>query len=328
MLTLCQSFHIKFHLNEKYDASFSLIGIDASIANAFRRILLAEVPTFAIETVFVQNNTSIVQDEVLAQRLGLIPLTGNPEGFRKMDWWRPIEDQPDEPNINSRNTLVLKLQAECTKNAEAAEDEEDPLILYHNAHIYAKDLVFHPVGEQQEWFSEQNGPIRAFNPDILIAKMRPGQEIDVQIHCRKGIGGDHAKFSPVATASYRLLPLIQITKPIFDAEAKKFARCFPRGVIAIETVTEDDCLKDKSWRDHIGKQRAVVRNAFKDTVSRECLRHEEFQGKVKLGRVRDHFIFSVESTGQFESDVLFLESVRVMKAKVSALRRDLRAIVG
>lgn len=37
-----------------------------------------QVPTVAIETVYVWNNTSIVQDEVLAQRLGLIPLAIDP----------------------------------------------------------------------------------------------------------------------------------------------------------------------------------------------------------------------------------------------------------
>ena len=39
--------------------------------------------------------------------------------------------------------------------------------------------------------------IRAVNNDILIAKLRPGQEIDAMLHCVKGIGQDHAKFSPV-----------------------------------------------------------------------------------------------------------------------------------
>lgn len=60
---------------------FDLVGVDASIANAFRRILLAEVPTMAIETVFVFNNTSVIQDEVLAHRLGLIPIKADPERF-------------------------------------------------------------------------------------------------------------------------------------------------------------------------------------------------------------------------------------------------------
>lgn len=43
----------------------------------------------------------------------------------------------------------------------------------------------------------QANPIRPVDEDILIAKLRPGQAIDVRMHCVKGIGQDHAKFSPV-----------------------------------------------------------------------------------------------------------------------------------
>ena len=46
------------------EIEFDMVGIDASIANAFRRILLAEVPTMAIEKVHIYNNTTIIQDEV------------------------------------------------------------------------------------------------------------------------------------------------------------------------------------------------------------------------------------------------------------------------
>jgi DNA-directed RNA polymerase alpha subunit len=37
-----------------------------------------QVPSFAIETVYYENNTSIMQDEVLAHRIGLVPLNVNP----------------------------------------------------------------------------------------------------------------------------------------------------------------------------------------------------------------------------------------------------------
>jgi len=60
---------------------FDLIGVDASIANAFRRILISELPTMAIEHVYIKNNTSIIQDEVLAHRLGLIPIKADPRLF-------------------------------------------------------------------------------------------------------------------------------------------------------------------------------------------------------------------------------------------------------
>jgi len=67
-------------LNDE-DLEFELIGVDASIANALRRIMMAEVPTMAIESVYIKNNTSVIQDEVLAHRIGLIPLRADPNEF-------------------------------------------------------------------------------------------------------------------------------------------------------------------------------------------------------------------------------------------------------
>lgn len=60
---------------------FEMKGVDAPIANALRRILISEVPTMAIEKVFINNNTSIIPDEVLAHRLGLIPIAADPRKF-------------------------------------------------------------------------------------------------------------------------------------------------------------------------------------------------------------------------------------------------------
>ena len=330
--------NVKFHHNKPYDSAFSLIGVDASIANAFRRILIAEVPTLAIEDVFIFDNTSIIQDEVLAHRLGLIPLTGGKEGLEWLRWFKkppPKDDyaaqamydydeaEPSASTPNDHNTIVMTLHVECrwaTMDEDgrdgkqlAKEGETDPTIRYVNSNVYAKQLVFEPQGEQAQRFSGEDA-IRPMNPDILIAKLRPGQRIHLRCHCIKGIGMDHAKFSPVATASYRLLPHIEITKPILGAEARKFQRCFPRGVIDLKVDQET------------GEKMAVVADPMKDTVSRECLRHDEFKDKVKLGRIRDHFIFSVESTGQFESDELFLDSVRLLKAKAERFERHLNEL--
>ncbi|KAI4122183.1 MAG: hypothetical protein LQ338_005966 [Usnochroma carphineum] len=328
-----KTFNVKFQKLHPLDASFSLIGIDASIANAFRRILIAEIPTLAIEYVFVHNNTSIVQDEVLAHRLGLIPLTGNSAGLRWLRQYRkPTDDDPEGSGVADNNTVVMKLNVECTKADNYDElnrkGEDDPRKLYTHAHVYAKDLEFVPSGRQDTYFTGESNAIRSVHPEILLAKMRPGQCIDMEMHCIKGIGADHAKFSPVATASYRLLPTITITKPILGADAKKFARCFPRGVIGLEEVNAEEASKEGSgYESHEGEKKAVVRNTFKDTVSRECLRHPEFEGKVRLGRVRDHFIFMVESTGQYQSDELFLESVRILKGKCKTMKEGLANIL-
>lgn len=51
----------------------------------------------------------------------------------------------------------------------------------------------------------------------------------------KGIGRDHAKFSPVATASYRLLPRIVLKKKITGADALTVKQSFSKGVIGIDS---------------------------------------------------------------------------------------------
>ncbi|KAK3939663.1 DNA-directed RNA polymerase [Diplogelasinospora grovesii] len=315
-------FQIEFHHNDPFDASFSLIGVDASIANAFRRILIADIPTLAIESVFITDNTSVIQDEVLAHRLGLIPFKGNQDGLKNfLRFWKKPEPGV-EPTLYDFNTVMLSLNVECTHNPKASEDEEDPTKLYNHAHVYAKDIQFHPVGRQKKYFSGE-GAIAPVHPDILIAKMRPGQAIELTMHMHKGVGSDHAKFSPVATASYRLMPTITITQPILGKDAEKFAKCFPKGVIGLEKVSRKEAAqKGSGYEGHEGELKAVVKDPMRDTVSRECLRHAEFQGKVRLGRRRDHFIFSIESTGQWNSDDLFLESVVKLKEKCAKLEKQ------
>lgn len=319
-----QNLNVKFYRNDRNEASFSLIGLDASIANAFRRILIAEVPTLAIEKVYVYNNTSVIADEVLSQRLGLIPMKGATEGLNWMRWRHKGDPENDieEEGAMDYNTIVLHLHVECKRREGVDKNETDPTIKYENAHVYAKDLQWEPIGRQKEMF--EDGPIEPVNPDVLIAKLRPGQIIHMDLHCVKGIGMDHAKFSPVATATYRLMPTIKITKPILAADAVKFQKCFPKGVVDVQRVTPSDAKKIGSgYEGREGDEKAVVVDPFRDTVSRECLRHDEFKDKVKLGRIQDHFIFNIESTGQFPSDELFLESVRILKLKAERLKKVL-----
>ena len=58
----------------------------------------------------------------------------------------------------------------------------------------------------------------------------------VQLHCRKGIGKDHAKFSPVATASYRLLPIVSLKEEIEDDDAEELVAKCPLNVFDIEDL--------------------------------------------------------------------------------------------
>merc|ERR1712153_61836 len=81
-----------------------------SSANAFRRILLAEVPTMAIEKVLITDNTSIIHDEVLAHRLGLVPIFADPNDFQYKSADKDYDD---------KNSILFKLSVKCTRNPDA-----------------------------------------------------------------------------------------------------------------------------------------------------------------------------------------------------------------
>ncbi|KAF8515689.1 DNA-directed RNA polymerase [Hysterangium stoloniferum] len=280
---------------------FDLVGVDASIANALRRILIADVPMIAIEHVYVWNNTSVIHDEVLAHRLGLVPLNVDPS---------LIEMKEDEV-ATDRNTIVFRLHVACGRNKDAAKGETVPQKMYINSDVLSSQLEWQPAGEQEAIF--QDNPPAPTNPNILLAKLRPGQEIEMDLHAIKGIGSEHAKWSPVATASYRLHPHIRITGHIAPPSIPKFVSCFSPGVIGVRTNAQ-------------GRDEPYVAAARQEGMSREVLRHEEFRDKVELSRIRDWFIFNIQSEGPYAPERLLVEAISVMRDKISVVRRAAAAL--
>jgi len=182
------------------------------------------------------------------------------------------------------------------------EDEE---LHYNHANVYSGDLEWIPIGDQRERFRALGvADPKPLHDDILIAKLRPGQEIEMELVCEKGIGKTHAKWSPVCTAYYRNLPDIRFTEPIVDDEAEELKKVCPMGVFDIE-----DLGKKK------GKQAIVKNGGIACTTCRECIRDERFAAKIDLGKKKQEFEFHVESVGIYTPDELVVEALAKLKEK-------------
>merc|ERR1719410_3216110 len=146
-----------------------MIGVDTAIANALRRILLAEVPVMAIEDCCVLQNNSILQDEVLCHRLGLMPIKCDPRIFEYIDEEKSRYLRGQDPS----NTLVFKLHVECKKNPKGKE-KDPPHKKYINSVVTSADIVWVPQPGQLELLKKHNHDrIKMVYDDIIIAKLRP-----------------------------------------------------------------------------------------------------------------------------------------------------------
>ena len=101
--------------------SVKLKGVSLHYANALRRICLNGIPVFAIDTVDIIKNSSVLPDEGIAHTLGLIPLKTELDGA-------------DESN----SRVVLVLDSEATENTKVVTSAE----------LESKDQVVKPISNQ------------------------------------------------------------------------------------------------------------------------------------------------------------------------------------
>ncbi|MFB6095402.1 MAG: DNA-directed RNA polymerase subunit D [Halodesulfurarchaeum sp.] len=78
---MADTFEVAFIERDDRDARFLVRGITPALANGIRRAILADVPTLSIDTVRFVENSSVMFDEQLALRLGLVPLRTPEEEF-------------------------------------------------------------------------------------------------------------------------------------------------------------------------------------------------------------------------------------------------------
>ncbi len=161
---------MKIEILEKSDerVRVHLAGVRRAYANAIRRIALSEVPCMAVDDVVILENSSVMYDELLAHRLGLIPL--------KTDLSQYVLPE----NCDCNNPLGCpKCRVLLVLDAEAKDS--------------VKDVVSGDI-------RSEDGTTVPISPSIPIVKLAPSQKIKVEAYARLGRGKEHAKWRPASVS--------------------------------------------------------------------------------------------------------------------------------
>jgi DNA-directed RNA polymerase subunit D len=78
---MAEEYEVEFVDRGDREARFVVRPVTPAFANGIRRAMIADVPTFSIDTVRVIENSSVMFDEQIGLRLGLVPLTTPPGEF-------------------------------------------------------------------------------------------------------------------------------------------------------------------------------------------------------------------------------------------------------
>lgn len=186
---------------EKNDTTMRLLirGVDTPYMNALRRTVISEVPCMAIDEVVIIENSSVLQDEMIAHRLGLIPLKTDLDNYNL-----PEECQCKSEFGCSLCRVTLTLDVEAKGEARI---------------VYSGDLM------------SENPEIVPVSSKIPIIKLAKEQKLKLEAYARLGKGKVHAKWQPVSMCTYKYYPKIEIKHENCDLCGKCIEIC-PRNVYA------------------------------------------------------------------------------------------------
>jgi DNA-directed RNA polymerase II subunit RPB3 len=265
--------------------------------------MIAEVPTLAIETVTVNENSSVLFDEFLAHRAGLLPI--NSKNVDRFEYQKECSCSWSCPNCTVKYTLdVVATDPGIT---EVTHYDIQPA----DVSISSDSVNFpFPVPNWDRDLSEEENRARG----IVLVKLRQGQQLSMKFEAKKGIGKMHAKFNPTGSVSMRYEPVIEVDRDIEGdvpvSERKEVVNSCPRRVFDLDEMEHIDVARPTEC-----------------ILCEECLNKANIdlkrRGLISVNHRTDKVYFDVESTGARPPQEIVSAALRIFCEKWAKLGGDL-----
>ncbi|KAH0784966.1 RNA polymerase II core subunit [Histomonas meleagridis] len=296
--------------SENNHIEFELTNVSTAFANALRRVMISEVPTMSFDDLYFRQNTSPLPDEFIAHRIGLLPIHSDEvDKLRYRDDCDCIEGCP-------RCRVRYVINVKCT--------DDTPRL------VTTRDLEYSPEYDDDPAYQIELDAARTMKPveppaipggpsvPITIAKLGKGQVLQVLCYATKGIGREHAKWSPCCCSTYRMQPKITLNHAFFRTKTPEwldnFVTTCPNNVF--RHAANDDTIE--------------IENELNCTFCRQCQEALENEGdtdsekNIFIDQVPDKYIFTVESNGSLPPQTIVIRAWEILGSKLERLLQDIK----
>ncbi|KAF8798708.1 insert subdomain of RNA polymerase alpha subunit [Phlegmacium glaucopus] len=186
---------------KKDRVNFVLGNVDLAFANSLRRVVMADIPSVAIDMVEIEINTSVLPDEFIAHRLGMVPLISAncDEAIR---YTRDCTCLAGCPLCSILLVLHVACNDDTTMDITSDHLEVNPFPEDENTTSESGE----ELSKRGEYFGHPVGKHEQGVAPVLICKIRKGQELKIRCIAKKGIAKEHAKWSPCSAVSFEYDP--------------------------------------------------------------------------------------------------------------------------
>ena len=278
-------------------------GLDKSVVNAIRRVLLTEIPTIAFniyedgennDLIMNINNTSL-HNEMLLHRISLIPLYINPENYMKQFLFEcKVKHDSNEPFkfITMNDISIYPLKSGFLDRIHKLQDKslskEDEELLHNQVNNFSidnydlkkplsqkeKDKIFRPFEFKDHSYYSLITELKTTNSDDTF------QELHFYGSPSIGIAKEHAKFQSVSQATYSFLKNEELIKNILSEKIK------------IENLSDKNEIE-------------IYTKKFMLAESERYFYRDSFNEPNKYN-------FSIKSNHYYDSETLFKKAIHIL----------------
>ncbi len=289
-----------------------------SFVSAIRRVILSDLPTIAIDQVEVLENSSVLDDEMIALRLGFTPIVS--EAFAENIDALEFPWDCDCATGCNKCRISYAINVECSTSEQLPVTQDDIKLLDDNpgfipapVPVPTKSLRWDPSGKA----TVTEGPID-------ITRLGPKQKLHINCMGRKGTGKLHAKWMPTSNITLRRVPTVrlnhEVLNDILDSHSEKntlanFVTLCPKGVFehsdiagTLTVVNEDACVFCQNCTDHLPEP--------------------EMKDLATVEMKDDEFVLAIEATGAIRADNLIPMAIEIIHKKVQDIQDHVRRATG